>query len=235
VDVLANPSLQRWLPIVLAVIAALGMLTFLGALWTARRQTSPQARVFRKRVGAVSLFVVVAATAAFALLATPVDSETARRPVAAATEADAEGEVRSANRFSSAKLPALSLDAPAGWRLELDAAGRKLSANSDSARLLVSTAILTEAVDVESLLQRMAETQRTLGFEVSATFTDRLGDLPAAGFVATGPARSVCVWMVRRDTHLASSVICTADGKLSARQACRGPLATIRWRAPGRP
>ena len=110
--------------------------------------------------------------------------------------------------------------------------GRKLTATGDGARLLVSTAILTEAVDAEALLAKLAETQRALGFEVGDTFRDRLGDLPAAGFLATGPVRSVCTWMVKRDTHLASSVICTAEGKQTAREACRALLAKLRWRTP---
>ena len=82
------------------------------------------------------------------------------------------------------------------------------------------------------LLAKLAETQRALGFEVGDTFKDRLGDLPAAGFLATGPARSVCTWMVKRDTHLASSVICTAEGKQTAREACRPLLAKLHWRTP---
>ena len=48
-----------------------------------------------------------------------------------------------------------------------------------------------------------------------------------AAFLSTGPTRSVCTWMVKRDTHLATSVICTADGKATARDACR-PVARER-------
>ena len=80
----------------------------------------------------------------------------------------------------------------------------------------------------------MADTQRTLGFDVGATFTERIGDLPAGAFLSTGPARSVCTWMVKRDAHLATSVICTADGKATARDACRGVLERIHWRIPAR-
>src|SRR4030095_14627723 len=100
------------------------------------------------------------------------------------------------------------------------------------ARLLVSSAILTEAVDAEALLAQLAETQRALGFEGGETLRDGWGVLPAAGFLATGPMRSVCTWMVKRDTHLASSVICTAEGKQTAREACRALLAKLRWRTP---
>ena len=132
----------------------------------------------------------------------------------------------SARRFSSARLPALSLDAPDGWTLEFDKKGHKLTASSEAARLLVSTAVLIGGGRRRVAAPRLAETQRALGFEVGATFTDRIGDLPAAGFLATGPTRSVCTWMVKRDTHLATSVICTADGKPTARDACRAPLAT---------
>ena len=160
------------------------------------------------------------------MLATPVEPEPGARTVAGAPHgpADAGEDVVSARRFSSARLPALSLDAPDGWTLALDEKGHKLTASGEAARLLISTAVLSEAVDVESLLARMADTQRTLGFDVGATFTDRIGDLPAGAFLSTGPARSVCTWMVKRDTHLATSVICTADGKATARDACR-PVA----------
>jgi hypothetical protein len=222
------------IPIVLAAIAALGLATFLGVLVTARGRLPAQARVFRRRVGAVALFVVAAAGAAFLVLRTPVESGTSAIPGAAPAgsgSADT-GEVASPTRFSSAGLPALSLDAPDGWKLEWNKASRKLTATGDGARLLVSTAILTEAVDPERLLAKLAETQRALGFEVGDTFRDRLGDLPAAGFLATSPARSVCTWMVKRDTHLASSVICTAEGKQTAREACRALLARLRWRTP---
>ena len=91
---------------------------------------------------------------------------------------------------------------------------------------------MTEPVDAEALLAKLAETQRALGFDVGDTFRDRLGDLPAAGFLATSAARSVCTWMVKRDAHLASSVICTAEGKQTAREACRALLAKLRWRTP---
>lgn len=239
VDVLANPSVQRWLLIGLAAIGAAGVATLFGVLWAARRPMPHRERVLRRRVGAVSLFVVVAAGAAFALLATPVETETSASPpttatVPAAAAAEGEAELASAGRFSSAGLPALSMTAPDGWRLAFDKAGRKLTATSDTTRLLVSTAILAEVVDVDTLIRHMADQQEALGLEVSATFSDRLGDLPATGFLSTGPARSVCTWMVKRDTHVASSLICTTEGKRTAREACRGPLATLRWRAPQR-
>ena len=233
-DFLADPTLQRRLLIGLAVIGAAGVATLLGVLWTARRPMPHQARVRRKRVGTVALFVIVAAGAAFAVLATPVDTETTSASAPLAAPADGEVEVVSAGRFSSAKLPALSMTAPDGWRLELDKTKRKLTATSDNARLLVSTAILAEAVDVDTWIRQMADTQRALGFEVSALFHDQVGDLPATGFLATGPAQSICTWMVKRDTHLASSLICTTEGKRTAREVCRGPLASLRWRAPQR-
>jgi hypothetical protein len=238
VDALTDPSLQRLLPIVLAAIGAVGAAMFLGVLWSGRRPMQARTRLFRQRLGVVGLFFVVAAGAAYALLATPAEPDPGARfaaaPPAAAPESDAGAEIVSARRFSSAKLPALSLDAPEGWRLELDEKGRKLNAASEAAHLLVSTAVLTEAVDVQAFLAQLADTQRTLGFDVGATFSDRIGDLPAAGFLATGPTRSVCTWMVKRDTHLATSLICTADGKKTAREACRGPLASVRWRPPAR-
>ena len=235
-DFLADPTLQRRLLIGLAVIGAAGVATLLAVLWTARRPMPHQARVLRKRVGTVALFVIVAAGAAFAVLAMPVDTETATTPGSTplAAPADGEAEVVSAARFSSAKLPALAMTAPAGWTLELDKTKRKLTATSANARLLVSTAILAEAVDVDTWIRQMADTQRALGFDVSALFHDQVGDLPATGFLATGPAQSICTWMVKRDTHVASSLICTTEGKRTAREVCRSPLATLRWRAPQR-
>jgi hypothetical protein len=237
VDALANPSVQRLMPIVIAAVGALGAAVFLGVLLTVRRPMPPRARILRKRMGAVGLFVVVAAGAAYALLGAPAEPEMGAQPppaIAVETGADAEGEVVSPRRFSSSRLPALELDAPDGWKLELDAKARRLSARSDNVSLLVSTALLTDAVDVAEMLRQMAETQGALGFDVGPTFSDRLGGLPAAGFVATGQARSVCTWMIKRDTHLASSVICTAEGKVTAREACRGALANLRWRTPAR-
>ena len=233
VDALANPSVQHWLLVALAIAAGAGALVFLGVMWTARRPMAAPARVFRRRAGAVGLFVAVAAGAGYAVLSTPVDNgTTARPPVAAGAEGEGV-EVATERQFSSGKLPALSVDAPDGWKLEVDQTGRKLTAASGTARLLVSSAILTEAVDVEAMVRQLAETQRSLGFEVSATFTDRIGDLPAAGFLATGPTRSICTFMVKRDVRLATSLICTSEGKASARDACRPVLAKIRWRAPG--
>jgi hypothetical protein len=167
---------------------------------------------------------------------TRVQIETPVSPPSPAPTAPAGGEADaiSPGRFSSARLPALSMTAPDGWTLEFDRAGRKLTATSDGARLLISTATLAEAVDVDAWIRQMADRQQALGFEVSAMFSDRLGELPATGFLATGRARSVCTWMIKRDTHVASSVICSTEGKRTARDACRGPLATLRWRAPQR-
>jgi hypothetical protein len=232
VEVLANPSVQRWLLVVLAVAAGAGALLFLGVLWTARRPMPAQARVFRRRVGAVGLFVVVAAGAALAVLSTPVETGTDAPSVGGDGAGGADvPDVATERRFSSAKLPALSLDAPAGWTLALDEKGRKLTATGGAGRLMISSALLTEAVDVEAMLRQLAETQRALGFEVGDTFSDRVGDLPAAGFLATGPARSICTWMVKRDTRLATSLICTSETKVSAREACRPAIAAIHWRA----
>jgi hypothetical protein len=236
VEALANSGFQRSLQLVLALLAGVGAAMFLVALWTARRSAPAQTRVRRRRLGAVGLFVTVAAGAAFAVLATPVEPDPGAPAVGGPPAPSApEEDVASARRFSSAHLPALALDAPDGWTLALDEKGHKLTATGETARLLISTAILSEAVDVQSLLARMADTQRTLGFDVGAIFTDRVGDLPAAAFLSTGPARSVCTWMVKRDTHLATSLICTADGKATAREACHPLVAKIRWRAPARP
>jgi len=232
VDFLADPTLQRRLLIGLAVIGAAGVATLLGVLGTARRPMPHGARVRRNRVVSVAMFVVVAAGAAFAVLATPVETETTSASTPLAAPADGEADVISAGRFSSAKLPALSMTAPDGWKLELDKTKRKLTATSANARLLVSTAIVAEVVDVDTWIRQLADTQRALGFDVSALFHDQLGDLPATGFLATGPAQSICTWMVKRDTHVASSLICTTEGKRTARDACRSPLASLRWRAP---
>ena len=234
-DALANPSLQRGLSIALAAVAALGLVICVGVLWSARRSMSAQARVFRRRVGVVALFIAVSAGAAGAVLSVPVDSRLGKPATPPPGSGPvAEDEVISARRFSSAQLPALSLDAPDGWHLELDKAGRKLTASSDRARLLISTAMLREVVDVDFLLGQLADRQRTLGYDVGDTFTDRLGDLPAVGFLATSAGHSVCAWMVKRDAHLASSVICTSDGKVPARDACRPALGLLRWRIPAR-
>ena len=232
-DALANPSLQHGLSIALAVVAALGLVTCVLILWSARRAISAQARVLRRRVGVVALFIAVAAGAAGVVLSLPVDTEL-HVPAATSGSAPADDEVVTAQRFSSAMLPALSLNAPEGWRLELDKAAHKLTAKSDGAKLLISTVVLKEVVDVDFLLGQLAERQRGLGYEVGETTPDRLGDLPAVGFLATVPGRTVSAWMVKRDAHLASSVMCSSDGKVSARDACRAPLGSLRWREPAR-
>jgi len=235
VDALANPAFQRSFLIALATIAGIGAAMFLGALWTARRSASAQARVRRRRIGAVGLFAVVTAGAGYVVLSIPVEpgpSERARTaPLAPAGAEDGE-DVVSSRRFSSPRLPALTLDAPDGWTLALDEKAHRLNADRASAHMSVSSAILIEGVDVPTMLRQLAETQRALGFAVGDIFSDRIGDLPAAGFVSTGTARSVGTWMVKRDTRLATSVICTADGNVTARDACRDLLTRIRWRAP---
>ncbi|HEY7376416.1 MAG TPA: hypothetical protein VIF57_29930 [Polyangia bacterium] len=232
-DSLANPSVQHGLSMALAAVAAAAVLTFVATALGARRAKVAATRIFLRRAALVAAFMAVAAGAAFALLSTPVETGTPVPPAGPPAGEPAAGvDVSSPARFSSAKLPALSLDAPAGWRLELDAAAHKLAATSGGTRLLISTAILTEAVDAGALLAQLAQSQRALGFAVGDAFPDRLGDLPATGFLATAGSRSVAVWMVKRDLHLASSVICSTDGKPSAREACRAPLATLRWRAP---
>jgi hypothetical protein len=233
VDALANPAFQRTLQLVLAVVAVAGAVMVVVALWSARRPMSTSARVLRKRVGAIGLFVAVAAGAAYGVLSTPVDPGPGAQTTGAPPEAPGD-EVATAQRFSSARLPALSLDAPPGWALVFDEKGRKLSAGGETARLVISSAVLADAVDVEALLRRMTDSQRTLGFDVKPLFTERIGELPAAGFLATGTGRSVCTWMVKRDAHLATSLICSADGKTPACDVCRAVVANVRWRAPER-
>src|SRR5580765_1036191 len=158
---------------------------------------SAQARVLRRRIGAVALFIAVAAGAAGVVLSMPVDTGPGARPAAPGPAPVESEDVVSARRFSSARLPALSLDAPDGWRLELDKAGHKLTATGAGARLLISTAILNEIVDADLLLGRLADGQRAVGHDVGETFIDRLGDLPAVGFLAKNAAGSVCAWMIK--------------------------------------
>ena len=123
-DALENPSVQQTISIVLAAIAASGLVIFLGVWWTARGPLPAPVRLFRRRVGAVALFVVVAAGAAFAVLRTPVESGTravpGTAPSGSGSDDTGEAEVVSANRFSSARLPALTLDVPDGWKLDFD-------------------------------------------------------------------------------------------------------------------
>ena len=101
-DVLTKPEFQRSLQIGLAVVAAIGAALFLGVLWTARRPMPAQARVRQRRIGAVGLFAMVAAGAAFAALATPVEPAPGTRPVGAGVDAPAPDDVVSPRQFSSA-------------------------------------------------------------------------------------------------------------------------------------
>jgi hypothetical protein len=102
---------------------------------------SAQARVLRGGSARSVLFVAVAAGAAVprAANAGGIRHRRAGPRPSGPDERAGEGEVVVASRFSSARLPALSLDAPDGWTLAWTK-GRKLSASGDGARLLISSA-----------------------------------------------------------------------------------------------
>ena len=126
----------------LAAIAALGVVTFLGVLVTARGPLSAQARIFaggwgrRRPVRRRCRWRGVPRAANAGGIRARARHPWRRRPGRGPDETG-EGEVVSATRFSSAGLPALSLDAPDGWTLEWNKVSRKLTATGDGARLLV--------------------------------------------------------------------------------------------------
>ena len=135
--------------------------------------------------------------------------------------------------FVGQRLPALALDAPDGWTLEGAKVGRKLAISGDQAR----PAIRHGDPDGGGRRRGAAPAARpdaaragVRGRRHVQRPDRRICRRP--GFLATGPCgRSAPGWSsamrtsCRRHLH--------ADGKPTAREACRPLLAKLRWRAPG--
>jgi hypothetical protein len=145
----------------------------------------------------------------------------------------AESEVKTPIRFSSSRLPALSIDAPAGWHLTFDRNTGKLEATGKAA-LVIKTALLTEAVDPAAIVKQAVDLWVSSGASIEGSFNGSFDGLNAVGTSVRFAAHSATVWVVKRGDRLVTTMVCKAEG-LGAREDCRSVIATLRWRAPGPP
>jgi hypothetical protein len=140
--------------------------------------------------------------------------------------------------FSSARMPAIDLQLPAGWRLtygEAEGFADVVTATSAADAgprhtLVVQSSLLEEPVD----RARLASDWSAGMAKSAATLTPRseteVDGRKATVLAATRPdGTRVTVWIVQRATHLVSYLYCFAPAPSEA--PCAPAIAQLRWHA----
>ena len=145
-----------------------------------------------------------------------------------------EPDVASAERFSSSRLPALSVVAPPPWRFEHDEQAGRLAGLRPGGRMMIETTLITDANDSVGALNGVFAGLQKMGLEPAGEpFAQWFGGLQAMGRVGTAGAASSAIWVVERPGKLFTIIVCTSEEGHDAQTACDGVLSTLKWRPPG--
>jgi hypothetical protein len=148
-------------------------------------------------------------------------------------------EVVSEASFSSARLPAIELRAPPGWRLAHDAGDGSVTATFDPDPdrrtpiiFVVRTSRLPEPVDARRVAAEMTAPLAQRGWAAAPPADATLAGAPALTYVQTQGDRRIATWIVKRAEHLLSFAQCISEGSPPAPQACQPITERLRWREP---
>jgi hypothetical protein len=202
-----------------AALFAIGALTLLTGLGLLKRRGRLRAEFSAGRAQ-VGLLMLVAGTV-FCLL----------RPVLVPAPAP-EGEVITKTRFSSESAPILFIEMPPGWTFTFDRAAGRLRATDIRSTLLIETSRVTDEIDPPGLMKLVSDTARAAGATVGDTFNEPIAGLNGLGLSIASANQTSTVWYVPRGGPLLTVVTCRTEIPGNAREACGGPLATLKWRTP---
>lgn len=145
--------------------------------------------------------------------------------------------------FSSTDFPALSVKAPAGWRLHYEAEHGLVTLVKDHEGLFADTSLqlksslYDEVLELDQMSYELGEGMRAFGLLDDEEILD-----PVQGVVAGLPAieqkvryatgGSFCVWVVKRGKRFATTIQCMAREDRSACDTCRPIVDSIEWMRP---
>jgi len=203
-----------------AALLALGTLTLLSGLGVLKRRGRLRAEFSAGRAQA-GLLLLAAATVLYLL-----------GPVLVPAPAS-EGEVITKTRFSSESAPTLSIEMPPGWTFTFHRDTGRLTATDTRTTLLIETSLVTDGIDPPRFMKLVSDAARDGGATVGETFNEPIAGLHGSGLSIASANQAATIWYVPRGGPLLTVLTCRTELPGNAREACGGPLATLKWRAPG--
>lgn len=144
--------------------------------------------------------------------------------------------------FESSSSPALSLDAPEGWRIEFDAkAGNVVVVQGDTpayqapAFVVLTSNHLAEDVNLDSLAETFSMILEGQGFLRTSRVPEPFRDLPAMRTILRSDREQVCAWFVKRAAKYVTTAQCWSRSSTGCEQACAPVFATLKWGEPPQP
>ncbi len=154
--------------------------------------------------------------------------------VAIAFQRDPPAEIITTERFSSLRMPAISIDAPPPWRLLYDAQSGRLFAHRPDAKLMLETSLIADAADGVTVLNKLFDEYTKMGMaQAGAAFGVSFDGVPGTGKLGTAGRGSSAIWVIERPGKLFTVVVCTSEAGHDAQTACDPVLSTLKWRPVG--
>jgi hypothetical protein len=137
-------------------------------------------------------------------------------------------------RFVSAGAPAVSVDAPLGWRIAFAEDSRRLTmADGAGDVLVIFSRQLDEQGSASSVRTAVRSDLEGRGL-TTVEFEDAIDGRPALGLIAVEGESAIASFVVDRGGRYVSVLQCRAPKDRDARAACRPALAQLHWLTPAR-
>src|SRR5262245_15598244 len=154
--------------------------------------------------------------------------------VAIAFQRDPPSEVITTERFFSSRMPAISVGAPAPWRLLYDAQSGRLFAHRPDAKLMIETSFITDAAEGVTVLNKLFDEYAKMGMAPSgAPFGVSFDGLQGTGKLGIAGRGSSAIWVIERPGKMFTIAVCTSETGHDAQTACDPVLSTLKWRPVG--
>lgn len=218
---------QRALDIALMLVMAIGFGSIVVAVRGPRRVRMSVEQ--RKKLGTVGAAIFLVGLAA-RLLAADALKPIERPP----PPPSAPVEVITETRFSSAAPPAISIDAPSGWRVSFESDARRVTlADGQGNVLVIFSRQLDENGSASGVRSAVRADLEKRGL-TTVEFEDSIDGKPALGLIAEESASAIASFVVDRGGRYVSVVQCRAPRDRDARAACRPALTQLHWVTPAR-
>jgi len=154
--------------------------------------------------------------------------------IAMALQKDPAAEVITPERFSSIRMPAISVAASPPWRFVYDVNTGRLFAHRPDAKLMLETSFITDADGAVTVLNKLFEEYAKMGLAPAAsTFGQSFDGLQGSGKIGIVGGASNGIWVIERPGKLFTVIVCTSEKGHDAQTACDPVLSTMKWRSPG--
>jgi hypothetical protein len=142
--------------------------------------------------------------------------------IAMALQKDPAAEVITPERFSSIRMPAISVAASPPWRLVYDVNTGRLFAHRRDAKLMIETSFITDADGAVTVLNKLFASTRRWARTGASPFGSRS---TACGRARSGSSAALRgIWVIERRQAVHGHV-CTSRGS-RCQTACDGVLST---------